>query len=109
MTCNTSAVEPRVLHCDHGLRREILQQRDLLVGKWADFLAPRRNAADQNTVFEEWHKKYRTQLLDLYGDASILIDRVLREAFGKIELHYRIRVQSVGTNSPPEYRRIRVG
>src|SRR6516162_10081192 len=30
--------KPRVLHCDHRLRREILQQRDLLVGEWSDRL-----------------------------------------------------------------------
>jgi len=28
----------RVLHCNHRLRREILQQRDLLVGEWAYLL-----------------------------------------------------------------------
>ena len=30
--------EPRVLHGDYRLRREIVQQRDLLVGEWAYFL-----------------------------------------------------------------------
>ncbi len=30
--------EPRVLHRDHRLRREIFQQRDLLVGERPDFL-----------------------------------------------------------------------
>jgi hypothetical protein len=52
MTCNTSAVavccsspftrlgqEPRVLDRDHRLRREVLQQRDLLLGERPDFLA----------------------------------------------------------------------
>ena len=52
MTCKTSAVavccskasrvsvnEPRVLHRDDRLRREILQQRDLLVGKRPHLLA----------------------------------------------------------------------
>ena len=46
MTCNTSAVavccsnasrvsveQPRILHRDDRLRREVLQQRDLLVGE----------------------------------------------------------------------------
>ena len=27
--------QPRVLHCNHRLRREILQQRDLLVREWS--------------------------------------------------------------------------
>ena len=31
--------EPRVLHRDHRLRREVLQQRDLLVGERPHFLA----------------------------------------------------------------------
>jgi hypothetical protein len=31
--------EPRVLHCNDRLRREILQQRNLLVGKGPDLLA----------------------------------------------------------------------
>ena len=52
MTCNTSAVavccskasrvsvkQPRVLHRDDRLRREILQQCDLLVGERPDLLA----------------------------------------------------------------------
>ncbi len=52
MTCNTSAVavccskrlarlgkQPRVLHRDHRLRREVLQQRDLLVGERPNLLA----------------------------------------------------------------------
>ena len=55
MTCNTSAVavccsnasrvsvdQPRVLHRDDRLRREILQQRDLLVGERPHFLAVMR-------------------------------------------------------------------
>ena len=52
ITCNTSAVavccssasrclgdEPRVLHRDHRLGGEVLQQCDLLVGEWPDLLA----------------------------------------------------------------------
>ena len=34
--------QPRVLHRDHRLRREVLQQRDLLVGERPDLLAVRR-------------------------------------------------------------------
>ncbi len=52
MTCNTSAVavccsnasrvsvnQPRILHRDHRLRGEILQQRNLLVGERPHLLA----------------------------------------------------------------------
>ena len=58
MTCNTSAVavccssasrclgdQPRVLHRDHRLGGEILQQRDLLVGEWPDLLAIDRDSS----------------------------------------------------------------
>ena len=34
--------QPRVLHRDDRLRREVLQQRDLLVGERPDFLAVER-------------------------------------------------------------------
>src|SRR5499427_2333497 len=38
--------EPRILHCDHGLCCEILQQRDLLVGERSDLLAVDHNIAE---------------------------------------------------------------
>ena len=54
MTCNTSAVavccskasrvsvnQPRILHRDDRLRREVLQQRDLFIGKRPDLAAGR--------------------------------------------------------------------
>src|SRR5215469_1906178 len=33
--------QARVLHCDHRLRREILQQCDLFFGEWPDLKASR--------------------------------------------------------------------
>ena len=39
--------EPRVLHRDHRLRREILQQRDLLVGERPHFVAVGDNMPEQ--------------------------------------------------------------
>jgi hypothetical protein len=47
--------KPRVLHCDHGLRGEILQQRDLLVGKGPDFPAEHSDCAAQNVVLAQRH------------------------------------------------------
>ena len=60
MTCNTSAVavccskasrvsvnQPRILHCDHRLRREVLQQCNLLVGEGPYFAAGDDKAAQQ--------------------------------------------------------------
>ena len=66
MTCNTSAVavccskasrvsvmQPRVLHRDDRLRREVLQQRDLLVGERVDFCAIGGEAAEQRVVLAQ--------------------------------------------------------
>ena len=63
MTCNTSAVavccssasrcsvdQPRVLHRDHRLGSEVLQQGDLLVGERTHFLAVDRDEAKHSLV-----------------------------------------------------------
>src|SRR6516225_6286260 len=42
--------EPRILHRDDSLRREILQQRYLLVGEGADFTAVNSQYAEQHFV-----------------------------------------------------------
>ena len=70
MTCNTSAVavccssasrclghQPRVLHRDHRLGGEVLQQRDLLVGEGPDLLAVDRDSAEQRSVLAQRHRK----------------------------------------------------
>ena len=70
MTCNTSAVavccssasrvsvmQPRVLHRDDRLRREVLQQRDLLVGERPDLLAVGDNGAEQRIVLAQRHEE----------------------------------------------------
>ena len=49
--------EPRVLHRDDRLRREILQQRDLLVGERPDLLAIDCDHAEQVTVLAQRHGK----------------------------------------------------
>ena len=38
--------QPRVLHRNDRLRREILQERDLLVGEWLNFLAVNDESAE---------------------------------------------------------------
>jgi len=43
--------QPRVLHRDHRLRREVLEERNLLVGEWADLLSKRSDDAEQGFVF----------------------------------------------------------
>ena len=47
------ADQPRVLHCDDRLRREILQQRDLLVGERSDFPAINDQCAEQHFISTE--------------------------------------------------------
>src|SRR3954447_1104832 len=49
------AEQARVLHCDDRLRRKILQQSDLLVCEWADFLAKYRYCAKQAIFFLQRH------------------------------------------------------
>ena len=48
--------QPRILHRDHRLRREILQERDLLVGERANFPAMRGDVTEQGVVAAERHK-----------------------------------------------------
>src|SRR6516165_3531333 len=47
--------EPRVLHRDHRLRGEILQQRDLLVAERPYLLAVNNHCAKQNVIFKKCH------------------------------------------------------
>ena len=39
--------QPRIVHCDHRLRREILQQRDLFIGELPDLAAAGADKAEQ--------------------------------------------------------------
>src|SRR5262249_12468492 len=49
--------QARVLDGDDGLRCEILNQLNLLVGKWADLLTVDVDCANQFIIFEHWHAK----------------------------------------------------
>ena len=51
------AQEPRILHRDDRLRRDVLEECDLLLGKRADLAAVSRDSAEQRSVFTEGHKK----------------------------------------------------
>ena len=51
--------QPRVLNGDDGLRREVLDQLDLLVGERADFLAEDDNRANQFVLLEHRHGNKR--------------------------------------------------
>src|SRR5256885_1266919 len=50
------AEQPRVLDRDDRLRREILQQRDLLVSEWANLLAINEKAAEQRSGPAQRHR-----------------------------------------------------
>src|ERR1700730_8199957 len=56
--------QPRILDRDHRLRREILQQRDLLVGEWPHFLAKCGDRAEHYVIFS---KRHRQQCADTAG------------------------------------------
>jgi hypothetical protein len=47
------AQEPRIFHCDDRLRREVLQQCDLLVGERADFLTIGADSTNQTTILAQ--------------------------------------------------------
>src|SRR5437763_516267 len=79
MTPSTSAVavcapkprasryEPRVLHRDDRLRREVLQQRDLLVGEGANFLALRAYVTQECALLSERYKQHCSDAGNLDG------------------------------------------
>jgi hypothetical protein len=47
--------QPRILDGDDGLTREVLDQHDLLVGEWPDFLPVDDDSADQQIILEHWN------------------------------------------------------
>ena len=49
--------QPRVLDGDDGLRREVVDQLDLLFGKRANLLPVDGNGTDQTTVLEHWDQE----------------------------------------------------
>jgi hypothetical protein len=53
--------QPRILHRDHRLLREILQQRDLLVGERSRFLAPADEGAEHRPILSERHPQRSTR------------------------------------------------
>src|SRR3954447_10518238 len=58
--------QPRILDRDYRLRREVLQQRDLLVRKWAGFLAIHLEHTEQSIVSAERDAQQRLKAADLY-------------------------------------------
>ena len=58
--------EPRIFHRDDRLRGEVLQQRDLLVGKCADFLTVDNERPEERVIPSQRHGKHRTPTAQLY-------------------------------------------
>src|SRR6516165_7700988 len=65
------ADQPRVLHCDDRLRRKVLQQCDLLLGKGADFTAVNSQYAEQHFVATERNVQHASEATDLGGLAEL--------------------------------------
>src|SRR6516225_7090397 len=50
--------QSRVLNGDDRLSGEVLDEINLLVGEWANFLAIEENSADQFVFLEHWHAQH---------------------------------------------------
>src|SRR6516165_5160754 len=67
--------QPRVLHCNNRLRGEILQQRDLLVGKRADLLAEDMEHAEQRLLLAQCDTERGAKSADLDQSAPMPVVR----------------------------------
>src|SRR3974390_650089 len=59
--------QSRVLNGDDGLRGKVLDQFDLLVGKWTDLLAVNDYGADELFVSEHWNREQCADTSGLHG------------------------------------------
>src|SRR6516165_9472704 len=53
------AEQARIFHRDHRLRREVLQESDLLVRERANFLAIYADRAEERALVSQWHDQER--------------------------------------------------
>src|SRR6516162_5648409 len=69
--------QPRILHRDHRLRREVLQQCNLLLSEWANFLSTGYNAAQQSLVFPQRHEQHSayTREIERSPEPTNLVER----------------------------------
>ena len=99
MTCNTSAVavccssasrvsvdQPRILHRDHRLRGEVLQQRDLLVGKRPDLLAVDHDKPEHRVVPAQRHAARCARRRDRPARRAIGIAALIKLVGDKVEI-----------------------
>ena len=54
--------QPRILHRDHRLRGKALQQRDLLVREWPNFLTVNRDRANKASFLAQRHARDSTSM-----------------------------------------------
>ena len=73
--------QPRVLHRDHRLSREVLQQCYLFVRKRAYLLAVNHDTAEQDVIFEERHDECCSRAAEI-GDGAAVGVAVLVERLG---------------------------
>src|SRR5262245_49679807 len=80
--------EPRVLDRYDGLRGEVLNQLDLLVGEWTYFLAEHTDRSDEFALLEHWHTHIGQGARHLYegNNPSIFPDvRLIGAEVGNVD------------------------
>src|SRR5262249_28214992 len=70
---------PRILDGDHGLRSEVLDQLDLLIGEWLNLLTINAESSNQLFFFEHRDDKHRSHasLLDRRDGEGIAVQIAL--------------------------------
>jgi hypothetical protein len=72
--------EPRILHRDYGLRREVLQERDLLVRKRPDLAPEHDDSPEERVLYAQRYTQASTnayQFEAVTGDLIVAIGRRL--------------------------------
>src|SRR5207248_3147147 len=73
--------QPRILHSDDCLRREILQERYFLFGEWPYLIPKCGDIAEEISLFPQWHKQTGAQT----PSGAELDPRVVGKAPGQFE------------------------
>src|SRR5215472_1377710 len=76
--------QPRVLHRNDRLRREVLEQSDLLVGKWPDRAPIDPYRTERRAVLAQWNDQKRTDAPEIGGGARQRLARAIAVAFSHI-------------------------
>ena len=76
--------QPRVLDGDDSLAGEVLEQGDLLIGKWTNFLAKDGYGADQLCVLEHRRSEIGTRAAKVNELHEVDVTLPVRRVFGAI-------------------------